>query len=193
MPKTIAITPSWYWPTGISRVVGVPPYPVYQLVLLRNEREHGDDPALVDSQGELTFRQLREEVDRRSQPLALAAGESRLAVLPGDLSRENLLQLLAGLAAGVRMRIAPAGTDAHALAAQIGAPVVAGEQTTGDGGAPVYAEMLDPTLPAVTIAGAVAPVSHSNRSLPRWRLDGTFGAPKGRPGCPPSRCRSGRG
>jgi acyl-CoA synthetase (AMP-forming)/AMP-acid ligase II len=165
MPKTIAITPSWYWPAGISRVVGVPPYPIYQLVLVRHERERGDATALVDSQGELSFRQLREEVDRRSQPLALAAGESRLAVLPGDLSRENVLQLLAGLAAGVRMRIAHAGTDARALAAQIGAQVVAGDQPAGDGGAPVYAEMLDPTLPAVTIDGAVAPVSHSNRSL----------------------------
>lgn len=165
MPKTIAITPSWYWPTGISRVVGVPPYPVYELCLVRNERDHADEPALIDHQGQLTFRQLREEVDRRAHPLALAAGESRLAILPGDLSRENLLQLLAGLAAGVRLRIAPPGTDARALASRIGAQVVAGDQPAGDGNAPPYAGMLDPTLPAVTIEGATAPVSHSNRSL----------------------------
>jgi non-ribosomal peptide synthetase component E (peptide arylation enzyme) len=165
MPKTIAITPSWYWPTGIARVVGVPPYPIYQLCLLRNERYHGDEPAIIDSQGQVTFRQLREEVDRRAQPLALAAGESRLAVLPGELSRENVFQLLAGLAAGVRLRIAPPGTDASSLAAQIGAPVVAGQQASGAAEAPHYAEMLDPTLPAVTIEGGTAPVSHSNRTL----------------------------
>ena len=26
MPKTIAITPSWYWPANITRVAGVPPF-----------------------------------------------------------------------------------------------------------------------------------------------------------------------
>lgn len=165
MPKTIAITPSWYWPTGIARVVGVPPYPVYELCLVRNERDHADEPALIDSQGQLSFRQLREEVNRRAHPLALAAGESRLAVLAGELTRENVLQLLAGLAAGVRLRIAPPGTDPRALASQVGAPAIAGEQPPGDGTAPPYAGMLDPTLPAVTIDGQVAPVCHSNRSL----------------------------
>ncbi len=73
----------------------MPPYPVYELCLVRNERDHADEPALIDSQGQLTFRQLREEVDRRAHPLALAAGEARLAVLPGELARENVLQLLA--------------------------------------------------------------------------------------------------
>jgi len=165
MPKTIAITPSWYWPTGIARVVGVPPYPIYQLCLLRNERDHGDEPAIIDSQGQLTFRQLREEVDRRSQPLGMAAGEARLAVLPGELNRENVLQLLAGLAAGVRLRIAPPGTDAAALASQIGAAAVAGQQSPGSAEAPHFAEMLDPTLSAVIIDAPAAPVSHSNRTL----------------------------
>ena len=39
MPKTIAITPSWYWPAGVTRVVGVPPFRIgEQLVdrFLRN-------------------------------------------------------------------------------------------------------------------------------------------------------------
>lgn len=165
MPKTIAITPSWYWPAGIARVVGVPPYPIYQLCLLRNERDRPDEAALIDGEGQLTFRQLREEVDRRSKPLALAAGESRLAVLPGDLSRENVLQLLAGLAAGVRLRVAAPGTEPRSLASQVGAPVVAGDQAAGDVEPLAYAEMLDPTLPAITIDGPIAPVSHSNRSL----------------------------
>ncbi len=133
MPKTIAITPSWYWPVGIARVVGVPPYPIYQLCLLRNERDLPDEPALIDSEGQLTFRQLREEVDRRSQPLALAAGESRLAVLPGELSREHVLQLLAGsrpgYACGLHLRARTRGR----WQSLIGATTVAGEQAAGSG------------------------------------------------------------
>jgi len=164
MPKTIAITPSWYWPVGIARVVGVPPYPIYQLCLLRNERDLPDEPALIDSEGQLTFRQLREEVDRRSQPLALAAGESRLAVLPGELSREHVLQLLAGsrpgYACGLHLRARTRGRWIPDW----------GHDRRGRTGSrqrrsPPYAEMLDPTLPAVTIEGSIAPVSHSNRSL----------------------------
>lgn len=163
MPKTIAITPSWYWPAGISRVVGVPPYSIYELCVLRNEHHTPQATAIVDDRGSLTYEDLRREVDRRAQSLALAAGEARLAVLPGALSRDNVLELLAALAAGVRLHIT--GNDPRALAGQLGAPVVAGEEPAGETVAVPDVSALDPARPAVVLDGPNGPVSHSNRSL----------------------------
>lgn len=162
MPKTIAITPSWYWPTGISRVVGVPPYSIYELCLLRNERLRASDIALIAPEGQMTFEQLRAEVDRRAQSLAVAAGESRFAVLAGELTRDNLLELLAGMAAGVRLRIAPPGADLAALA---NSGVIAGQEPTAGTTAIPDTRLLDPSRASVTIEGSTAPVNHSDRSL----------------------------
>ncbi|MCC7366282.1 MAG: acyl--CoA ligase [Dehalococcoidia bacterium] len=163
MPKTIAITPSWYWPAGIPRVVGVPPFLVSDLCIERQVRDRPGAPALIDASGTLTFAELASEVERRAKPLAAAAGEARLAVLPGALTRENVLQLLAGLSAGVRLRIAPPTSDAGSLAGQIGAPVVAGNQPAGEEAAML--PRVAPASPAVCIDGGKAPAWHSNRSL----------------------------
>jgi hypothetical protein len=165
MPKTIAITPSWYWPAGIPRVVGIPPYSIYDLCVLRNDRDRPGAAALIDASGTLSFAELKTEVDRRARSLAVAAGESRLAVLPGELSRETILQLLGGLGGGVRMHIAGVGGDPGQLARDIGAPVVAGEQPPGETTAVPGGPGRETTLPAVVIDSAVAPVVHSNRSL----------------------------
>ena len=165
MPKTIAITPSWYWPAGISRVVGVPPYSIYELCLVRNERREPGAVALADQHGQLTFAELRAEVARRAGSLALAAGETRLAALPGELSRENVLELLAGLAAGARLRVVPRGADASSFAAASGASVVAGREPAGSTDAIPNPALLDPKRPSVTIDGETAPVNHTDRSL----------------------------
>jgi acyl-coenzyme A synthetase/AMP-(fatty) acid ligase len=143
--------------------MGVPPYSIYELCVLRNERDRPNDTALIDEAGELSFAGLRHEVERRAMPIALAAGEARRAVVSGVTTRENLLVLLAGLAAGVRMRIASPGVDVDAEAARVGglnaAAVVPGEAV------PIsHATGLDPAVPAVTIDGRAA-VNHSNRSL----------------------------
>ncbi|MCC6960158.1 MAG: AMP-binding protein [Dehalococcoidia bacterium] len=163
MPKTIAITPSWYWPAGISRVVGVPPYSIYDLCVVRNARRTPDAPAIIDDQGALTFEALQREVDRRAQALAVAAGESRLAVLSGALTREAVIELLAGLAAGVRLHVTSG--DPGAVASSLGAAVIAGQQPAAETPAVPVAYGLDSRQPAVTIEGTSGPVSHSNRSL----------------------------
>lgn len=163
MPKTIAITPSWYWPQGTSRVVGVPPYSIYELCVLGNQQHHPQAPAIIDPGGTLTFEDLRKEVDRRAQSLALAAGEARRAVLSGELNRNGVLELLAGLASGVTIHVA--ANDVHALAAQLGNAVVAGEEQPGETAAVPDIRTLDPGRPAVVIEGLNGPVSHSNRSL----------------------------
>ncbi len=165
MPKTIAITPSWYWPAGILRMVGVPPYSIYELCLLRNEHLRPADTALIDSEGQLTFEQLRAEVDRRAQSLAIAAGETRKAVLPGELTRENLLELLAGLAAGVALRIVPPTGDASSVAASVSGGLIAGHEPPAATSAIPDTGLLEPTRPCVSINGSTAPVLHTDRSL----------------------------
>lgn len=152
MPKTIAITPSWYWPAGIPRVVGVPPYSIYQLCILRQARDRPDAIALADAEGSMTFAELADEVARRAMPLALAAGESRLTSVPGGLSRESLLEMLAALAAGVHVRFV-----------DFVAPPPSGAAVE-DSAIP-HSDMLDPALPAVLVSGERAGAWHSNRSL----------------------------
>lgn len=154
MPKTIAITPSWYWPTGILRTVGVPPYSIYELCVLRNERRRPNDVAVCDVHGQLTFRELREEVDRRARNIASAAGESRAASLRGQLDREGLLDLLGGLAGGVLMQLAEGTASGSPWAESASAANVPNPA------------LLNPTRPSVTIQGITIPVvRHSDRSL----------------------------
>lgn len=163
MPKTIAITPSWYWPSGISRVVGVPPYSIYEYCVLRHQLHTPHAPALIDATGTLSFDALRTEVDRRAQSLAIAAGEARLAVLPGDFSRESVLELLAALAAGVKLHLT--AEDPHTVASQLGAPIVAGEEPPAESPVVPAASAIDVRQPAVVLEGEFGPVTHSNRSL----------------------------
>jgi len=168
MPKTIAITPSWYWPAGIPRVSGIPPFSIYELCVLRNERDHPAGVAIISGSTSLTFAELRHEVDIRARALALAADESRRAILPGELTLENVLQLLGGLAGRVVLRIAPPGADDAALVAAFGTPVVAGPEVMrgASGEQPLPPAGLQAnTIPAVAIDGQDTVVNHSNRSL----------------------------
>ena len=152
MPKTIAIAPSWYWPTRIPRMVGVPPYSIYDLCILRQAHHQPGAVALIDSAGSLSFEELAEEVTKRAAPSALEAGESRLTSIPADLSRETVLRLLGALAGGVRVQFSGGA----------GAPPAA----TGDASAtPTPGELLDPRLPAVLVPGVKAAAWHSNKSL----------------------------
>ncbi len=162
MPKTIAITPSWYWPTGIPRVVGIPPYSVYDLCVERPARRQPGDVAVISGDITFTFEDLRREVEARTAPLAHAAGEGRQAVLPGDPQLENILQLLAGLAAGVRMRIVPPEVDPQGVAQQLDAPLA--PMQAGGGDPVLLGATGDRTAPALSIDGASGPVDHSNRS-----------------------------
>jgi len=62
MPKTIAITPSWYWPAGVPRVVGVPPFSLPELLADRRARHDPDGLAVVDSGERLTNAELAAQV-----------------------------------------------------------------------------------------------------------------------------------
>jgi acyl-coenzyme A synthetase/AMP-(fatty) acid ligase len=144
-------------------VSGIPPFSVYELCVLRNQRDRPNNLAIIDGGASLTFSDLRHEVDVRARALALAADESRRAVLPGALTVESVLHLLAGLAARVQLRIVPPGVDPGSLGSLVAGPAI----TAGvsDAGPLPPAALETNALPAVAIDGANAVVLHSNRSL----------------------------
>jgi len=168
MPKTIAITPSWYWPADIPRVAGVPPFSIYELCVSRGVRDRGGEPALIAGKSRLSTNELKDEVDRLAPALAARAGQSRRAVLAGDPTLDSVLLLLGALAAGLHVRIAPPGSNLGPIAQQFGASLVlqgAGAVEPAAGVPPHVPTSEELTAPAVTIDGRDGPVSHSHRSL----------------------------
>lgn len=147
MAKTIAITPSWYWPAGVPRVIGVPPFRVEELTLSRWARRAPDSVALICGSSRRTWRALSEEVLDR----VAAVRERGVVDLMATTSAEGVVELLAGLAAGVPVR---AG-GAAALPPATDDPLGAGEQANGGG----------LTGPAVAVPGAGGTVWLSHRSL----------------------------
>lgn len=168
MPKTIAITPSWYWPPSTQRVTGVPPFSVYELCIARAARDNPAGPALVSGATRFSAAQLQDEIDKRASAIRAQAGNGARVVLSGAPTFENVLLFFAGLAAGTRIRIVDPHADIQSAAGQFDAKLVLHEGlanepgTAANGHQPAMDELR---APAVTIDGAIAPVNHSNRSL----------------------------
>lgn len=118
MPKTIAITPSWYWPAGVQRVVGVPPFTLPELLVERRARRDPEGLAAVDSSGRLSNAELAARVAE-----AAAAGPPSPEALSSEVPTvDGLVALLGALGAGVPLRFdssgrAAAGTPAGGLPA----------------------------------------------------------------------------
>jgi hypothetical protein len=53
MPKTIATTPSWYWPEGLKRAIGIPPFCINRLIQAKWSEKSSSDLAITD--GTRTF------------------------------------------------------------------------------------------------------------------------------------------
>lgn len=170
MPKTIAITPSWYWPQGIPRVVGVPPYSIFQLCLLRQARLRPQETALIDAAGLLSYAELLALVEAAAAGWAEAVGESKRAEVDGALSRQTLVQLLGALAAGMQVRFRPGAAG----------PAPA---TLQPGWLLDHNAALDPALPALAFEAPAGPAWHSNRTLLAMAISmATFlDAPQSRP------------
>ena len=97
MPKTIAITPSWYWPARVPRVVGVPPFAVHELLVERRARRDPDGLALIGDGGErITNAELAARVRECSEHPAQVGG---LLAEPPTVS--GAVALLGALARGV--------------------------------------------------------------------------------------------
>lgn len=165
MPKTIAITPSWYWPEGIDRVAGVPPFSVTELCVDAHARDEGARTALMSDAGEVSYAELRDKV--RGTAKALSATGATRAILPGTVSVDGVIRLLAALSAGVQVRIIGADEDKEAAAASFKSEYdladLAVATSSEEGAGPLTPETLKNA--AVTIPGRQALVNHSHRSL----------------------------
>ena len=195
MPKTIATTPSWYWPEGVPRVLGVPALAVPALAVDIAARRHPGALALAAAGTEVPAASLASLVAavaghvRRSVPDggavavsagpsaaglvavlgALASGRAVLLAPPGDRGASGVLAAGtagAGLADADGMRVlADAGIDAVDVDAVAGAP--GGEGPGGPDGGTGAAPLTAGALgdARVCLAGASGPVWHSHRSV----------------------------
>lgn len=132
MPKTIAITPSWYWPANITRVAGVPPYTLEEHLVGRWARHRPDDVALMDDQMRLTGRELVNAVAAAATGLRQRTGGGRVLFSSGA-SVEGAVLLLALTSAGIpTIAVAPgAVTPATATVAVGDATGAAALASTG--------------------------------------------------------------
>lgn len=120
MPKTIAITPSWYWPAATSRVTGIPPFHLHEMLVERFARHHPDQPALVSGEERLTAAELADVVRRTSAAIASRAGVGADAVLHTGSSVEGVVLALGALGSGARVSLAAPGSGAAAAASPPG-------------------------------------------------------------------------
>jgi acyl-coenzyme A synthetase/AMP-(fatty) acid ligase len=156
MPKTIAITPSWYWPPGVARVVGIPPFSITELCVERPARDNPSALALVAGNTRLTAAELKSEVWRCAG--ALAGGVSatdRIAVPAASASVNSVVLLLGALAAGLPVDLGGGGSPVSGSDAG----------SAGEGFMPSRPSLCALREPAVFIAGREGPVAHSHRSL----------------------------
>lgn len=192
MPKTIATTPSWYWPDGVPRVLGVPPRSVWHLAVDVPARRAPDRPALVHGGRSVPAAELGALV------AAVAAGVEGAATGPGAVavcagpSPAGVLAVLGALAADRPAVLVEPGADASEVACRAQAPAVAVGDADGvaalagtgaplvevgalvSGGVPATGPPaghgqrragsgLD--SPSVCLTGRSGPVWHSQRSL----------------------------
>jgi acyl-CoA synthetase (AMP-forming)/AMP-acid ligase II len=188
MPKTIAITPSWYWPANITRVAGVPPFTLEEHLVGRWARHRPDDVALMDDRMRITGRELSDAVSAAATGLRQRSAGGRVLFCSGP-SAEGAVLLLALTAAGVATITVPPGDGASDLLAT-GATLAVGDElgaaTLSGTGLPVVrlAEVSVAPEPApapglgepvIAIASGSDLAWHSNRSLLGAALSmGTF-------------------
>ncbi len=92
MPKTIATTPSWYWPEGLSRVIGVPPYSIIELGV---DRWINSDQIALRGQGvNYTYKEVRDLVEKVKCYINSAASENgKVAIVIGATPQGAILAL----------------------------------------------------------------------------------------------------
>lgn len=160
MPKTIAITPSWYWPESVDRVAGIPPFAIHELCLLRHARDRADGVALESDDANLTWSELARLVSQCRMDLDSAGGDVAGAVMTGEVSVAQVAWLLAALSSGrlVRFASGEAGQASGPNLSALPLPAVPGEMVTSLPG-------TDINEPAVVLEGRGDPVVHTQRSL----------------------------
>ncbi len=196
MPKTIAITPSWYWPQGVPRVLGVPPFDVVEYCVGRNARHRPNDAALVGQDGSrFDWAGLDETVKAAAGSLRARTQGGPITLCAGP-SLEGAILVLSALASGSPVRLAHpqhvpnvapgsiavlADATCKATAAAAGVEVLGLGELTQAGATAVGPVQRD--VAALAYVGSDGRgVWHSHRSLLAAGL--SFGAFLGNPGRP---------
>ncbi|MBQ76566.1 MAG: hypothetical protein CMQ20_16295 [Gammaproteobacteria bacterium] len=169
MPKTIAITPSWFWPESVDRVAGIPPYGVSEFCVARHARYIPDSPAIIAGSQELSFSQLHARVLALSEKLLSAGPDSKRAVLSGAMDAANMIRLLAALKAGFHIRVVPVDEDLADAKGLFSASINLSDEEVESEAVNETAQPI-PELealrsPAVAIPGDACVINHSHRSL----------------------------
>lgn len=110
MPKTIAITPSWYWPERIPRVSGVPPYSVFDLLVSRRARKGPEDVAIADLERSLSAGELISQVASVAAAIKSRGAERSTVRIAAPVGVEYAVLFLGALAAGCTVDATLAGT-----------------------------------------------------------------------------------
>lgn len=170
MPKTIAITPSWYWPEAIERISGVPPFGVTELCLGRHVRENPDGLALVAEGRNYTYSELYQQVCALA--LALNAKGVGKFSMDGRLTADNIVKLLAVLSACIHTRIISEDEDYDGASSLFGSGMDLRDELVDESVQGVeagdYRMLADSSRLAeavIAIPGRNSVVNHSNRSL----------------------------
>ncbi|NNN21114.1 MAG: hypothetical protein HKL80_03825 [Acidimicrobiales bacterium] len=112
MPKTIATTPSWYWPDGVPRVLGTPPYFVEEAVVER-WLKHSPEISLLGSISKvLSARELAEQIEAIAGNLNILASSSDqlLAVVAGP-TLDGAVLTLGAIASSLKVLLIPSEGD----------------------------------------------------------------------------------
>jgi len=168
MSKTIAITPSWYWPENVDRVAGIPPYGVDELCLTRHARDRPDAPAIICNGGKTSFSELEGWVNGVATHLMERTEGAGRAVFRGASDTESLVVLLASLRAGIHLRMALPDESLSELSSVFGTQVCIGaEDAQADRVAAPAGQRrtADLEAPVIAMCGAHGTVNHSHRSL----------------------------
>jgi len=158
MPKTIAITPSWYWPESVDRVVGIPPFGIHEICMQRHVRDKPDAPALITDDGTVTYAELARRVNAACEHLAEQVSASKSAVMDGTHSVDTVIYLLAAFSLGLCTRI---GAEAEGGGVNLSALPPA----TGESDNTAMAETANVLDMAVAIKGSGGVAGHTHRSL----------------------------
>jgi len=168
MPKTIAITPSWYWPENIDRVAGIPPFSVEELCVQRHARERPDAVAIICGGQRINFGELAGWLSRVSEHLSEKASGSSKAIFRGTTDTESLVVLLAALRNGLHTRIALPDEPLDKLSAEFATDLCIGPedaQVDRTGDSAQSRRIADLSAPVAAFSGMHGVVNHSHRSL----------------------------
>ncbi len=188
MPKTIATTPSWYWPDGVCRVLGIPPVPLRAAAVDVPARRDPDAPAAVSGERTLSQAALAVQVDAVARALRAAPAPGSVLVSAGP-SVAGIVAVLGALSSGRPAVLAPpaalAGTG-PAPGTEVGPVVADDEGAAALAASGLAASSVDDLvaqahdlpalpgggdsqaglrLPTACLAGRDGPVWHSQRSI----------------------------